>query len=443
MPTLCVGFLNGHGGAYRCDTLSLLDTLNRGIIFSMKTHPSDIHHSLGLRIHYFRDLANPGTTDLRTVSMADVPMERHEECDACKTQLSVLCTFISRKDMTRMRLGVCRTCGYIGYMDRPSKEWVDHFYTEEWDNAQLKNVCEDAPRITFGLTKEQQDSVHLVETLHMPKGSVCDIGCGNGVVLEEFSRMGFGTLLGVESSRYRAQLTATRFGHHVAVGNFEDKAVADELFRHRPIDVMYSFHVMEHVYDPHQFLSVAAKLQDDGGYIILAMPDVEHEPCVTTLFWLPHLHAYSRQALEKLLNSHGYEVVADNFSYNRLMIAARKTVHPVARYHLEHDPATRTMTRIEEWFSLNSLKPGVRYCAAYRNKTYARSFRPVFSSPRLDKLMQGLEQMYDYAVSRVFGKFRNIRSLVISRLDAGERITSPEESPLEIQYDGPIEMLVR
>lgn len=409
----------------------------------MKTHSSVIPRSSGFRIHYFRDLANPGTVDLRTVSMAGVPMEQHEECDACSTKLSVLCTFISRKDMARMRLGVCNTCGYVGYMDRPSKKWVDHFYTEEWDNAQLKNVAEDASRIKSGLTKEQRDSAHLAETLNMPKGTVCDIGCGNGAVLEEFSRMGFHTLLGVESSRYRAQLAHARFGYHIATGNFEDKVVTDELFRYKPIDVAYSFHVMEHVYDPHEFLSVAAKLQDDGGYIILAMPDVEHEPCVTTLFWLPHLHAYSRHALEKLLNAHGYEVVADNFFYNRLMMAARKIARPVARYSLEHDPAARTIARIEEWFSLNSLEPGVRYCAAYKNKTYARSFRPVFSSPRLDTLMQRFEQMYDYAASRAFGKFRNVRSMVMSRLDADERITSPIESPLEIQYDGPIEMLVR
>lgn len=409
----------------------------------MKTQSLYVPYSSGFRIHYFRDLANPGTVDLRTISIAGVPMERREECDACKTQLSVLCTFISHKDRIRMRLGVCKTCGYIGYMDRPSKKWVDHFYTEEWDNAKLKNVCEEAPKIKFGLTKEQRDSVHLVETLNMPKGSVCDIGCGNGAVLEEFSRMGFKTLLGVESSRYRAELTTARFGHHVAVGNFEDKAVVDELVRHGPIDVMYSFHVMEHVYDPHKFLSVAAKLQHDGGYIIFAMPDVEHEPCITTLFWLPHLHAYSRQALEKLLNTHGYEVVADNFSYNRLMIAARKTVNPVARYHLEHDPMARTMARIEKWFSLNSLKPGVRYCAGYRNKTYTTSLRSVSSSKSFDMFVQRLEQLYDYVASRIFGKFRNIRSMVISRLDGHERITSPTESPLEIQYDGPIEMLVR
>lgn len=409
----------------------------------MKTHPSYGSRSSGFRIHYFRDLANPGTIDLRTISMAGVPMERREECDACKKKLSVLCTFISGKDKTRIRLGICKICGYMGYIDRPSKEWVDHFYTEEWDNAQLKNVNEDAPQIKFGLTKEQRDSAHLVETLHMPKGTVCDIGCGNGAVLEEFSRMGFSTLLGVESSRYRAELAHARFGYHVAVGNFEDKTVVDELTRHRPIDVLYNFHVMEHVYDPHEFLSVAAKLQDDGGHIILAMPDAEHEPCITTLFWLPHLHAYSRQALEKLLNAHGYEVVADNFSYNRLMMAARKTARPVARYQLEHDPVARTIARIEKWFSLNSLKPGVRYCAAYRNKTYATSIRQVSSIRNIDKVIQGFERIYDYVASRAFGKFRNIRSMVISRLDEHERITSPMESPLEIQYDGSIEMLVR
>jgi len=409
----------------------------------MKTYSSHGSHSLGLRIHYFRDLANPGTVDLRTISMAGVPMERHEQCDACKTKLSVLCTFISRKDKTRMRMGVCKTCGYVGYMDRPSKKWVDHFYTEEWDNAKLKNVDEDAPKIKFGLTKEQRDSVHLAEVLNMPKGIVCDIGCGNGAALEEFSRMGFKTLLGVESSRYRAELAHARFGYHVSIGNFEDKVVVDELSRYKPIDVAYSSHVMEHVYEPNEFLSVAAKLQHDGGYIILAMPDVEHEPCITTLFWLPHLHAYSRQALEKLLNAHGYEVVADNFSYNRLMMAARKTANPIARYHLEHDPVAHVMARIEKWFSLNSLKPDVRYCSAYRNKTYATSLWPVSSVRSIDKVMQSFERMYDYMAARVLGRFRNIRSVVISRLDEHERVTSPVESPIEIQYDDSIEMLVR
>jgi len=209
---------------------------------SSKTH----HSSSGFRVHYFRDLANPGTLDLRAITLDEsVPFDTHEICPACIAPLSALCTFVAGSNTKRMRLGYCPQCGYQGYMDRPTRAWTMNYYVEEWDNAKLKDVKHEAAHVPRGLTRQQRLTVHMADRPDISKkSSVCDIGCGDGLVLKEFEEVGFPNLIGVENSRFRAEMAKEKFGYPVIIGNFEGKEAAAALERYAPIGVLYTFHVM-------------------------------------------------------------------------------------------------------------------------------------------------------------------------------------------------------
>lgn len=411
----------------------------------MKTPSShNVNHS-GFRIHYFRDLANPGTLDLRTILLDQhVPFDTHRKCPACQIDLSVLCTYISRQDNKHMRLGCCASCGYVGYMDRPTRAWMLKYYREDWDNAKLKDPKREAVEFQHGLTKQQKLTIRMADRPEVAKDRpVCDIGCGDGLVMKEFTQTGFHHVIGVENSRFRAELTQAKFGFPVIVGNFESKEVVDELKRYAPIGVFYTFHVMEHVYEPREVIRAAAQLQGAGDYFILAMPNGIGEPKITTLFWLPHLHAYTNVALEKILNAFNYEVVDDNTeSAKHLIMVCRKvTDMPVKRYQPRNDYLDFYAKAVRSYFYLDQMKPNQRYCFSWTSKVYHTNLKPTFSSKRVDSMVQRYEQGYWYVVSRLFKRFANKRSMVISALD--NRLISWQTSPLEIQYDGSIEMLLR
>lgn len=398
---------------------------------------------LGFRLHYFRDLANAGTTDLRTVRMdGNVPFSLQERCPACEIPLSTLCTFIAKKDARRIRLGCCGECGYIGYIDRPTQEWMNKYYEEEWDNAKSRNVKEEAKQLKHGVSPEQRDALLLAKKLGVSyEALICDIGCGNGAILKEFANLGFQNLIGVENSCYRAELTREKYGFKTLIGNFENSDIKRELEKVKPVGLFFSSHVFEHIYDPRAALAICRDLQNEGGHFIAALPDAEFEPAVITLFWLPHLHAHTRRSFERLLNRYGYEVVADNFTYKRLMLAGCKVRQPVSRYSRDGDYRSKAAKRLHEWFFINRMEKDKRYRVSWTSKTYHTDLARAASLQTIDAFLQGVEHAYDFFAARLLDRFTNRRSLVISPLE--KRFTSPEESPLEIQYEGDIEFLLR
>lgn len=399
--------------------------------------------SSGFRIHYFRDLANPGTVDLRIVRMdASVPMVTKEECPACNEKMKVFCTLIAGGDRRRMRIGRCPSCGSMGYIERPTESWIAGYYLNDWDNARGRDVESEARMHVHGVTKEQFDAVNLARGFRIEKERpVCDIGCGKGNTLKEFERLGFRNLLGIEPSAYRVHMAHAIYGYEVLVGDFENEEVVSTLKARSPIGIFFSHHVLEHVYRPYDFLKQASSLQQEGDYIILSMPDVIHEPAVITLFWLPHLNGFTACGLERLINRCGYEVIADNFGYRRLMMAGRRARVPRARGTYTVGLARTDADRMREWFFTSALTPEKRHRIIWTSKSYRLSKEPVSLSRAADRLLQFFERSYDYIAARAFGKFRNQRSLVVSALK--RRFTDARESPLEIQFDGDIELLVR
>ena len=395
-------------------------------------------------LYYFRDLANPGTVDLRKIEIGDsIPFDIQNNCPCCERGLKTFCTLLGKNGRKRMRLGLCESCGYAGYIDRPTKDWIIKFYDEEWDNAKARDIKREAERLKPGLTIQQQEVVRLADSSGISKNRpVSDIGCGNGGILKGFADKGFTNLIGVENSAYRAELGRVKYGYKIITGNFENNDVLTELKKSAPIGIFTSFHVMEHVYYPSEIISIAASLQDEGDHIVLAMPNGIGEAAVTTLFWMPHLHSYTNVGLERLLNRFGYEIVDDNLSYPRhLIVMAKKVKDSKPRYQPDRDYLSFYIQKIRESFFVDLLESGKRRRFSWTAKTYHTASVPAFANPMLDHVQYRAERFYDYFAARLFGRFSNRRSFIISALES--RITNPGESPIEIQYDGNIELLMR
>lgn len=391
----------------------------------------------GFRLHYFRDLQ-----ELRPLAMdASVPRSRQERCPACGGSLGTLATLIAAEDRDRLSLGYCRACGYRGYRDRPTKEWLGRFYSEEWDNARIRDAKKEARRAQPWLSGVQKESVHLAARLApSPARPVCEIGCGMGSALKEFETLGFSNIIGVEHSRFRSEVTANAYGYKVLTGAFESDEVLRALQAYAPIGTLYSFHALEHVYDPSALLTAASKLQNEGDIFVIAVPKAEDEAKVMTLFWLPHLHAFTRTALRRLFERHGYEIAEEAAIHpSHLVIAARRTSRQIGSSAA--GGVSGREESISDYFRLSSLVPGKRYRFSWKKKTYRTALRPVPSSRSSDRLLQALERVRNFFAAHLFRKFYSSRSLVMSAIE--RRYTTMDESPFEVQYDGPIELLIR
>lgn len=414
--------LGGHSSHPHCGTAG--DPVN-------KVMPS-------FNLHYFRDLANAGTHDYRVVKISKgMRLESRSRCPMCnESDLAPLANLIAKN--VRIPIGICPLCGYKGYLRFPTKQWLDRFYSQEWLGAKRKDAAYEAKGAPSGLTAAQKRSAHLAEGL--AKGRpVCDIGCGNGAILREFSAMGFPRVIGLENSRLQAEITQRRYGYRVLSGAFEDTENKDILRALSPA-LLFSFHVLEHVTDPAEFIACAAHIQKEGDHLILTVPDGLHEPFWGVFFWLPHLHSYTAFALEKLLNRYGYEIVNPDVIYNEhIMLLAIRTPCPASRL-APSDFVAHEADRVAREFFLRELRPERRYYYNWTRKTNKISFGPAPHNKIIDDIKRFFEQCMDYILTRLFRRFTNRRSLVMSPVSS----VSKQGSPCDVYYDADdVALLVR
>ena len=62
-----------------------------------------------------------------------IPLERLASCPCCEGECEKLVALISRESAQEVVVGRCRSCGWIGYRDRPSLPWLEQFYLSDWD----------------------------------------------------------------------------------------------------------------------------------------------------------------------------------------------------------------------------------------------------------------------------------------------------------------------
>lgn len=141
------------------------------------------------------------------------------------------------------------------------------------------------------------------------KGNLLDIGAGGGFLLKEAQEKGF-TVQGIEPSRAAVRFCRSQ-GLTVKHGYFK-KGV----FTKNSFDVIVLSHVLEHVADPHTFLSDARDILRPGG--ILCLSQTNYTGTIPTILgaywegWVPSQHYvhFSPTGVEHLLNMNGLAVEA-------------------------------------------------------------------------------------------------------------------------------------
>ena len=254
----------------------------------------------------------------------DIPFDTQLLCPVDDNKLGVVCTLVAGKGTRNIRIGLCSLCGYTGYIDRPMKEWITEFYAEKWDNAVRQNseaearVLRDA-YLAHGIDPIKQNAKARAKEMRyfltnnaIPKDKpVLDIGCGYGLALKFLETLGFTKLYGLENSQHRAHIASAAYGFPLMAGAFEDPKIQEACHAAGPFGLIMSHHVIEHVYDPQEIIRLASDLQQEGGYLVMSLPDQKTEPSMETILFFPHLHSFIKRSFVQLLGRYGYEVIDD------------------------------------------------------------------------------------------------------------------------------------
>ncbi len=345
----------------------------------------------------------------------EVPFETAESCEACEQKMTVFCKLISEKDQRVVRVGVCQNCGYIGYLDRPTKNWIVDFYSKDWDK-EFPRTVEDI-KTNFELPNGRiKGSRHTAFMLHkqLPinfSRPFLEIGSGYGQVMKHFSDAGFKEVYGVENSHLRAERVHSAFGFKIYEGDFGSSKLTTTLSQHAPFSLVFSHHVLEHTYHPKEVIAEVSKLQNDGDVFILCLPNCSYEHILYQALYLPHLHGFTPESLEIILNKCGYEVLIDERSHETSIIfAAVKKRNPQPRIARKKDYFVETEKRFSKALGASQIALGARYKLDWEQKADDTDFSSVRKNKtpeQLDNLIWLFRSVYWNLKTRLFKRFRS------------------------------------
>lgn len=158
-------------------------------------------------------------------------------------------------------------------------------------------------------------------------GTICDLGCGNGYLAGQLGKRGF-SVVGIDASDTYLQIA--RDYHSSERVTFVKGVIGAELVgalrsTHAPFDLVVSNDVIEHVYDPLDFLTTAYALLRPGGTAVIGTPyhgylknvaisvtgkwDVHH-----SVHWHGgHIKFFSVPSLSKMMRRAGFSDPSFNY----------------------------------------------------------------------------------------------------------------------------------
>ena len=220
------------------------------------------------------------------------------------------CVVCGSVDTTRWRTPTdvaiwrCRRCGARVTSPAPSRVHLRERYEEEHRSGKWKRLMEHAD----GGEIERRARVITRLAPRSSRGTLLDVGFGDGRFLDAAGRLGWKTM-GTEIALSAASQAARR--HPRIVGDLET-------LREGPIfDVITFFDVLEHLRDPGHVVRQAGARLREHGLIVITMPNVRGTASLLSASRWPyydfgaygHIHHLSPRHVRELVRRAGFETV--------------------------------------------------------------------------------------------------------------------------------------
>jgi SAM-dependent methyltransferase len=199
----------------------------------------------------------------------------------------------------------CRRCDLARTAPAPSEKELDGYYPKGYHST-TKRYRGGMDRV---LSLVHRSRIRSIERLLGGNGSVLDIGCGPGVLINQMRSRGW-RVQGTERSPSAARQARDVFHLDVSAVDVEDLVAAGATY-----DAVVLWHVAEHLHAPRETVRGIARLLRPGGVLLIAVPNFgSPEARIGRAGWFHldvprHLVHFTRATLTAILEDCGFRPV--------------------------------------------------------------------------------------------------------------------------------------
>lgn len=213
----------------------------------------------------------------------------------------------------------CESCGFKHIIPIPDEEELRSIYKHEYHVKDKPLMLQHQLEDEEWHAETNRARLATIENKLKRKGSLLDIGSGNGFFLKNAKEKGWQTK-GIEPSD-KAVDYCNSIGLDVVHGVF-DQQCADSIGQ---FDVLHLWEVLEHLPDPAGMLALCRQVVAPGGLIVVGVPNdynslqkILNEDLGEKPWWVApphHINFFNRRSLEKLLLRNGFNPVHHETSF--------------------------------------------------------------------------------------------------------------------------------
>lgn len=206
----------------------------------------------------------------------------------------------------------CTSCATIYISPRPSPAVLEDYYTNSENYAFWNNVmfpASEAARREKIFKPRVKRTLELCDRYSIGHDVIVEVGAGFGIFCEEMQKKArFQRVVAIEPTPDLAKTCRDR-GLEVL-----ELPVEKVDFSKMRADVVASFEVIEHLYEPRAFLARCAELVRPGGILVLTCPngrgfDVEVMGAGSDTVDVEHLNYFNPKSLGDLVTRCGFQVL--------------------------------------------------------------------------------------------------------------------------------------
>jgi 2-polyprenyl-3-methyl-5-hydroxy-6-metoxy-1,4-benzoquinol methylase len=216
----------------------------------------------------------------------------------------------------------CNSCKYYKTEEnvKDPDKLREKYKGDFWNHGNLSDIIKTNFSNKIGRDyKLAQESMFAFCKRFIPsKGNILEIGVGTGTHLLNFDKLGY-QVTGVEPDPISTKFLNEKLKNGTCINgyiedlNFEDK-----------FDVIFLYHVVEHIENPLSMLKKCKDILKDNGIIIIAVPDCENPFSLESSISNPfHIWHFSKKSFETIRTKLDMNLLSSE-SFARVSTSSRR-----------------------------------------------------------------------------------------------------------------------